>query len=239
MGGAPGRAHRIAWSRIRPDAPAKLDPCRRAAYSEITTDGQEVKPVLRGLHRSVLLHRLRHHIGDGGPPPDRVYSTFSIPHAVGAGLLAAALCLLLRRSETFIPPLVWKWVDLFEIREIFAVELLSEAALGRAYRVLTLVLGVLVALRLLAYLAGLVLGGLVLLPDRLIAAEWGLFAARIHHVPYSRVLRLSTEETMLHRVLGVGNLRVFTSGAREQVCIGPLPGFPALLARLVALLEAT
>lgn len=193
---------------------------------------------IRGFHRSVLLHRLRRHIGSAETPAaDRIYPTFSIPHAVGSCVLAAVVYGLLRKSEAVIPPLLWKWIELFEIREIFAVELLSEPALGEAYRLLVLVLVAVVFVKLLLYLARLVLGVIVLLPDRLVVAERGLLKSRIHHVPYSRVLRLSTEETVFHRALGVGNLRIFTSEAGTPVRIGPLPGFPALLSRLIASLD--
>ena len=190
-------------------------------------------------HRSVLLHRLQHHLKEGEPAPDQIYPTFSVAHAVGACFLAAVFCLLLSWSRSFIPPLIWKLVELFEIRDIFAVELLSEAAVQRLYRLLVLLLIVVVVLKLVLYLAGLFLTALVLLPDRLIIAEWGVLRSRVHHLPYSRVVRLCTEENFLHRLFGVGMLRVFTAETGKPVIVGPIPRFSAALARLLAFIETT
>jgi len=201
--------------------------------------GWECKVNLGSRHRSVLLHRLQHHLKEGEPAPDRIYPTFSVAHAAGACLVAAALCLLLSFSNSRIPPLLWKLIELFEIREIFAVELLSEAAVKRFYRLLVLLLIVVVVLKLVLYLTGLFLSALVLLSDRLIVAEWGVVRSRIHHLPYSKVVRLSTEENFLHRMFGVGMLRVFTTEAGKPVSVGPIPRFSAALSRLLAFIEKT
>ncbi len=181
------------------------------------------------------LRRFRSHIRDSdGVAEDNIFSTFSISYSLGILALAGGISYLLLRSEAVVPPLIVKWAELFRIREIFAFNPINGNLIRRAYHILILLILALVDLRLLLVLVRLAFGVLALLPDRLLVVESNFLRSRIHHIPYGKILHLSADETIVHKILGLGYIEVFTGERPVPLRFGPIPGFPTFIARTTA-----
>jgi hypothetical protein len=185
------------------------------------------------------LRRFRSHIPDaaGGVSEGRAFSTFSIPYSLGVLALAGGISVLLLASEAVVPPLIERWVALFKIQEIFAFPPIEGRLIGQAYHTLVVLLLALVTLRLFLVLLRLASGVLALLPDRLLVVESNFLRSRIHHIPYRKILHLSAEETLVHRVLDLGYVELYTGERPAPLRFGPIPGFSAFISRLSAQIQ--
>ncbi len=193
--------------------------------------------VHKALARAAL-RRFRSHFRDpGGIAEDGIFSTFSISYLLGILALAGGITYLLLRSEAVVPPFIVRWVELFRIREIFAFDPLDESLIRRVYHILVLLVLAVVGLRLLLALVRSALGALALLPDRLLVVESNLLRSRIRHIPYDRILHLSADETIVQKILGLGYVEVSTGERPAPLRFGPIPGFPAFIARLAARMQ--
>ena len=196
---------------------------------------------LHKLRKTIVKTRLRylknHLQGVGTIGEERIYSTFSGSYGFSILAFAGAFSYLVLRSREIIPPLIIKWVEVFQIHEIFNLELIEVHIIQKIYLYLILSILVLVDIQLLLKLIRLPLCAMILLPDRLVAVESNLLKVRIHHIPYSKILRISGTVTIVQRIFKLGNIEIFTGERDKPLKFGPLPAFPIMLSRITYLIR--
>lgn len=166
----------------------------------------------------------------------RSYPTFSIVSALAAAAFAVLVIILLRWTTGFVPGLVSRWFSLFQIREIFRFEFLDDEIVTQAYDFVIRVLVWLVLARLAVVLLRHALSRILLLPDRLVVIDHVLFYARVHHVPYRRITRLSLQETIVHRLFDLGCVSIVSEHA-GSLRVGPLPRVSRFIAQTTSAIE--
>jgi len=92
------------------------------------------------------------------------------------------------------------------------------------------ILGAKMIMRLLTYAFSVV----VLSREMLIIVESSVIRSHIHQIPYNRISRVSSRETVLHRVFGMGSLEIHAGERDVPLKVGPIPRFPELISRLSA-----
>ena len=158
----------------------------------------------------------------GGAGAIESFHTRSVSYALLVLAIAAVAIVLLRRTLELVPPLIWAWFELFEIREIFKFEDLGEELIVSLYETLITVCVVLVVARAAVAILRLALSRVVLLSDRLVVVEHVLFHSRVHHIRYDRIARLSLRNSILHRLADVGWVAIVTGENEKPVTIGPV-----------------
>lgn len=186
----------------------------------------------------IQLSRLKNHINPSDQiSEDKIFSSFSISFCLGILSLWALIYYLLLESETVVLPLLLKWVETFKIQEIFELDLFNRSFIRKAYSILILFILILVSIKFLLQLIKYILGLLVLATDRLIIIESNFLKSRIHHIPYSKIFRLSTNETIAHKILKLGNIEIFTGEKEVPLKFGPIPHFPSFISQLTSLIQ--
>lgn len=143
--------------------------------------------------------------------PDHLYSTFTpIPVVLTIGLWTAVY-VLLQRGDQVAMRFLMRWVSLFRLDEIFDVPLFEPHVVYRIYRVFVVALVVLASLKALTTFFRLVFSFAVIAHDRLVLVESYLVSRRVDEFPLARIARLTTRDTLLHRLVGIGTLEVATS----------------------------
>jgi hypothetical protein len=165
---------------------------------------------------------------------DRIFSSFSLVFFAGILILFAAIWLFLLKSEDIAVPLIIKWVKLFKIREIFKFSLIDSDFIARLYRVFISIVLVILGAKMILQLLTYVFSVVVLSREMLIIVESSILGSRIHQIPYNRISRVSSRETILHRALGMGFLEIHDGERNVPLTFGPIPRFPALISRLAA-----
>ena len=150
------------------------------------------------------------------------FHTRSVSYALLIATIAVVAIGLLRRTLEIVPPLIWAWFELFEIREIFRFEDLGEELIVSLYETLVTVCVLLVIARAAVAILRLALSRVVLLSDRLVVVEHVLFFSRVHHVRYDRIARLSLRSSILHRLADLGWVAIVTGERESPVTIGPV-----------------
>lgn len=160
--------------------------------------------------------------GPDGEGAVESFHTRSVSYALLVTAIAVVTIALLRRTLEIVPPLIWAWFELFEIREIFRFEDLGEELIVSLYETLITVCVVLVIARAAVAILRLALSRIVLLSDRLVVVEHVLFYSRIHHIRHDRIARLSLQNSILHRLADVGWVAIVTGEHEKSVTIGPV-----------------
>ena len=154
------------------------------------------------------------------------------------GLLLVAFALLvinlLRRTIDIVPPFIISWFELFQIQEIFRFDFLDEEFVLSAYETLIQVLVILVIARLALAILQLILSRIVLLDDRLVVIEHVFLYSRVHHIPYERIVRLSVNRTILHRIANLGTVTIVTGDLSGPLKFGPIPRVSRFVAETAA-----
>ncbi len=161
---------------------------------------------------------------------ERVFTTLSIAHILSVIAYTAAVYVVLLRSDPYVMRFIMKWIETFRIQEIFEVDLISASDIWLVYHwIVIIALAGLSAhsfFVLLRYLFSVV----VLTDDRMILVKSNLLFSQIHQVPYNQILRLSTKETLLHRLLRIGTIEIQTGERSDVFRFGPVGGFQRLIA---------
>ncbi len=153
----------------------------------------------------------------------RSFSTFSIIYGLLLVAFALVVINLLRRTIDIVPPFIMEWFDLFQIREIFRFEFLDDEFVLGAYETFIRILVMLIVARLALAIVQLILSRVVLLDDRLVVIEHVFLYSRVHHIPYERIVRLSMNRTILHRIANLGTVTIVTGDLTRPLKFGPIP----------------
>ena len=186
----------------------------------------------------IQLSRFKNHINSSDPiSEDKIFSSFSISYCLGILALLALIYYLLLESDLLILPLILKWVEAFKIQEIFELDLFNESFIRRAYGILILFILILLSIKFLLQLMKYIFSFLVLSTDRLIIIESNFLRSRIHHIPYAKIFRLSTDETIVHKALKLGNIEILTGEREVPLKFGPIPHFPSFISQITSLIQ--
>lgn len=176
-----------------------------------------------------------------GPDGDGAVESFhtrSVSYALLVAAIAFVAIVLLRRTLEIVPPLIWAWFELFEIREIFRFEDLGEQLIVSLYETLITICVLLVIARAALAILRLALSRVVLLSDRLVVVEHVLFYSRVHHIRYDRIARLSLRNSLLHRLADLGWVAIVTGDREKPVTIGPVVRVSRFIAATAQAMES-